>query len=88
MSRGVHVFGASSMGALRAAELAAFGMVGFGRIYDLFRTGHSETTTMSPSHTSPQAVAIDPARWRWWTCTLRWSARSQKEFCEGTLRIY
>ena len=39
MSRGIHVFGASSMGALRAAELAAFGMVGVGRIFRDFATG-------------------------------------------------
>ena len=32
MSQGIHVLGAASMGALRAAELAAFGMVGEGRI--------------------------------------------------------
>ncbi len=33
MSEGVHVFGAASMGALRAAELAAFGMVGVGEVF-------------------------------------------------------
>jgi hypothetical protein len=36
MSQGIHVFGASSMGALRAAELAAFGMVGIGEIFEAF----------------------------------------------------
>jgi hypothetical protein len=39
MSQGIHVFGASSMGALRALELAPFGMVGIGRIYDGFAAG-------------------------------------------------
>jgi hypothetical protein len=39
MAQGIHVFGASSMGALRAAELAAFGMVGVGRIFEAFRDG-------------------------------------------------
>lgn len=39
LSEGVHVFGASSMGALRAAELAQFGMVGVGRIYEGFVRG-------------------------------------------------
>lgn len=39
MRQGVHVFGASSMGALRAAELAAFGMHGVGRIFEQFRDG-------------------------------------------------
>lgn len=39
MSQGIHVFGASSMGALRAAELADFGMVGVGRVFEQFRDG-------------------------------------------------
>lgn len=42
LSRGVHVFGSSSMGALRAAELAAFGMVGVGEIYQSFADGTLE----------------------------------------------
>lgn len=39
MARGTIVFGASSMGALRAAELAAFGMVGVGAIFRAYRGG-------------------------------------------------
>jgi hypothetical protein len=39
LTQGVHVFGAASMGALRAAELAAFGMRGVGRIYSAYATG-------------------------------------------------
>lgn len=39
MSQGVHMFGAASMGALRAAELAPFGMVGVGWIFEAFRDG-------------------------------------------------
>jgi hypothetical protein len=42
MSEGVHVFGASSMGALRAAELADFGMEGDGAIFAAFRSGEIE----------------------------------------------
>jgi hypothetical protein len=37
LSRGVEVFGASSLGALRAAELAGFGMKGHGLIYRWYR---------------------------------------------------
>ncbi len=37
LSRGIEVFGASSMGALRAAELHPFGMVGIGFIYRWYR---------------------------------------------------
>jgi hypothetical protein len=39
MSRGIHVFGSASMGALRAAELAAFGMKGVGLIFECYRDG-------------------------------------------------
>ncbi len=39
ITAGVEVIGAASMGALRAAELSAFGMIGIGRIYRLFRSG-------------------------------------------------
>src|SRR5438270_1838145 len=39
MAEGIHVFGAASTGALRAAELDAFGMRGIGRIYEAYRDG-------------------------------------------------
>ena len=42
MSRGIHVFGAASMGALRAVELADFGMVGVGKVFEDFRDGTLE----------------------------------------------
>jgi len=40
--KGIHVFGAASMGALRAAELHSFGMVGVGRIFEAYRDGAIE----------------------------------------------
>jgi hypothetical protein len=39
MQAGIHVYGAASIGALRAAELDAFGMRGVGRTYEAFRDG-------------------------------------------------
>lgn len=42
LSQGIHVFGSASMGALRAAELDSFGMIGIGRIYQWYRDGHLE----------------------------------------------
>ncbi|MEU3221904.1 TfuA-like protein [Streptomyces sp. NPDC006976] len=39
LARGVDVAGAGSLGALRAAELDAFGMRGFGRVYEQARDG-------------------------------------------------
>jgi hypothetical protein len=42
LSQGIHVFGGSSMGALRAAELDRFGMRGIGEIYRAFAAGELE----------------------------------------------
>jgi hypothetical protein len=42
LSQGVRVLGASSMGALRAAELAAFGMEGVGQVFEAFHRGELE----------------------------------------------
>jgi len=39
LSQGIAVFGAASIGALRAAELADFGMIGIGQIFEDFRDG-------------------------------------------------
>jgi hypothetical protein len=39
LDRGVRVYGASSMGALRAAETAPFGTVGVGTVYEMFASG-------------------------------------------------
>ncbi len=39
LERGIAVYGASSMGALRAAELARFGMIGVGAIYRDYARG-------------------------------------------------
>ncbi|MCP5080559.1 MAG: hypothetical protein GY948_02560 [Alphaproteobacteria bacterium] len=42
LSEGVTVLGASSMGALRAAELSAFGMTGVGQIFEGYQSGKIE----------------------------------------------
>jgi hypothetical protein len=39
LTAGIPVFGSSSMGALRAAELYSFGMIGIGQIFEDFRDG-------------------------------------------------
>ena len=38
MAQGIHVYGAASIGALRAAELAAFGMQGIGVIFQQYQS--------------------------------------------------
>jgi hypothetical protein len=42
LAKGIAVFGASSMGAIRAVELAPFGMVGIGEVFRTYRNGVSE----------------------------------------------
>jgi hypothetical protein len=42
LAHGIRVYGAASMGALRAAELSAFGMVGVGEIFQAFSRGELE----------------------------------------------
>ncbi|GAA2925163.1 TfuA-related McrA-glycine thioamidation protein [Streptomyces enissocaesilis] len=42
MDRRVRVYGSSSMGALRAAELDVFGMTGIGTVYDMYASGTVE----------------------------------------------
>ena len=39
MAQGIHVYGGASIGALRAAELHPFGMVGIGRIFEAYCDG-------------------------------------------------
>lgn len=55
MSQGIHVFGAASMGALRAAELDAFGMEGVGAIFEAFRDGSLEDDDeVAVAHAGPE----------------------------------
>lgn len=60
MSRGIHVFGASSMGALRAAELDAFGMVGVGEVYESLARGEWEDDDEVAVVHAPEAFGYTP----------------------------
>lgn len=60
LSQGVHVFGASSMGALRAAELAPFGMVGVGEVYQKFEQGELEDDDEVTIVHTDQATGFTP----------------------------
>ena len=51
LNMGIRVIGAASMGAIRAAELAPFGMEGVGRILRHSAMECWRTTTRSPSCT-------------------------------------
>jgi hypothetical protein len=61
MSEGVPVFGAASMGALRAAELHEFGMRGIGRIFEAFRDGVLEDDDEVAVVHGPAEIGFPPA---------------------------
>ena len=58
LSQGIPVFGASSMGALRASELAQFGMVGIGRIFAAYRDGVLPPYTGEPFEDDDEVAVI------------------------------
>lgn len=60
MSRGIHVFGAASIGALRACELHDFGMVGVGAIFEAYRDGTIEDDDEVAVEHGPAAVGYIP----------------------------
>lgn len=60
LSRGIHVYGAASMGALRAAELDRFGMVGVGPIYRAYRDGRIERDDAVAVLHGPAELAYAP----------------------------
>jgi hypothetical protein len=55
MSQGAHVYGAASMGALRAAELATFGMEGVGEVFARYRRGElTDDDEVAVAHASAE----------------------------------
>ena len=54
--KGTIVIGASSMGALRAAELWRYGMIGVGKIFEMFRDGEEDDSMV--------ALTCDPETYR------------------------
>jgi hypothetical protein len=55
LAQGIHVFGAASMGALRAAELAPFGMVGVGEVFAAFASGElTDDDEVAIAHAAPE----------------------------------
>jgi hypothetical protein len=50
LESGVRVYGASSMGALRAAELEPFGMIGVGRVFEWVQQGFADDADVALLH--------------------------------------
>lgn len=68
LDQGVRIVGASSMGALRAAELREFGMEGCGWIYESFSNGHltrddEVALTYSPFNSTPLTIPLVNVRY-------------------------
>lgn len=56
----VPVFGAASLGAIRAAELHAFGMIGIGSVFDAYRTGEIDRDDAVMVSHAPAALGYRP----------------------------
>ncbi len=64
LSKGVEIIGASSIGAIRAVELERFGMIGIGKIFNLYRSGKLEdddeiAVTFTPDYKLQSEALID-----------------------------
>jgi hypothetical protein len=60
LAHGVHVFGAASLGALRAAELTPFGMRGVGEVFAQYAQGTLERDDAVAVLHAPAAQAFQP----------------------------
>jgi hypothetical protein len=60
IASGAEVYGSSSMGALRAAELCPFGMVGVGTIFRLYRLGYLTDDDEVATLHSPEELHFAP----------------------------
>jgi hypothetical protein len=71
MAQGIHVYGAASIGALRAAELAEFGMKGVGAIFRHFQaTPLADDDEISRFCTDRQSSTTFRSPRLWSTCVL------------------
>lgn len=60
LDRGIPVLGAASMGALRGAECAAFGMIGIGTVYADYADGHRQSDADVAVVHAPAALGYRP----------------------------
>ncbi len=60
MEQGIPVYGSASMGALRAAELADFGMIGIGRVYEDYQSGRIQDDDEVAVLHSPAELGFQP----------------------------
>lgn len=60
LSRGIRVAGAASMGALRAAECAIFGMIGIGTVYNEYMAGIRTSDADVAIYHAPEEMGFMP----------------------------
>lgn len=90
LSQGIIVLGSSSMGALRAAEMADSGMIGVGKIFELYRQGeivHDDEVALihGPKEEDYIPLSLPLVNLR---CTLDWAQKEGKltaDICKNTL---
>ncbi len=58
LEQGIHVLGAASMGALRAAEMEPFGMRGVGRVFEAYRDGLLAPDTDVPFEDDDEVAVV------------------------------
>ncbi|MFU8766106.1 MAG: TfuA-related McrA-glycine thioamidation protein [Candidatus Methanoperedens sp.] len=63
LNKGITVIGGSSMGALRAYELEPYGMIGVGRIFEMYKNGFLESddevaVTFDPETLEPLSIPL------------------------------
>lgn len=60
--QGVLCIGAASMGALRAAELHRYGMIGIGRIFAMYRDGEEDDSLVAMTYDSVSYKPLEQPR--------------------------
>lgn len=92
LSQGIIVLGASSMGALRAAETEGHGMIGIGKIFELYRSGeiiHDDEVALlhGPKEEGYIPLSLPLVNLR---CTLDWAKAQGKmtsDACKSVLEL-
>jgi hypothetical protein len=90
LDQGVQTFGSASIGALRAAELYPYGMIGVGAVYEMFIAGEIEgddevAVQHGPEELGffPLSVALVNLRY---SCRMSVNARECRAYSEGCER--
>lgn len=93
ISQGCAVFGASSMGALRAVECQAFGMIGVGSIFEWYRDGKIEdddevALVHAPSEFAYKAFSIPMVNIRATVAQSGYAESTQLQLVQVAKKIY